>query len=298
MAFLTNPIYLSARLRWMVSHLAWWQRRDRSSDWADTSVLCEPCWLWDGLGPCRGGTKVCLKWVESWELSFAAHTIHRDSHSWGFALPAESWPCSWPQWVWLDPKIHKLFLVGGPLGKLQFVSAGEHHWKSLVAMIDHSGGLKGKPRWSHPEIVSQNPRMNQDRGTTASGLSPKTVCSNCHRGPWACVCYQTPSTSLIPVPASSPNHLCPWSPPWQVTLVFDLFLLVELLDVSWIGFHCFSQWMLIPAPMATSAVDPGSGAKSKAFKLPLVTCWLYQSGHITIRKPSLRGWRDSLRLAL
>ena len=120
MAFLTNPIYLSARLRRMVSHLAWWQRRDWSRDWADTSVLCEPCWLWDVLGPCSGGTRVCLKWVESRELSFAAHTIHGDSHSWGFALPAESWPCSWPQWLWLDPKIHKFFLVGGPLGKLQF----------------------------------------------------------------------------------------------------------------------------------------------------------------------------------
>ena len=110
------------------------------------------------------------------------------------------------------PKSTNSSLWAGLLGNCSLVSAGEHHWKSLVAMIDHSGGLKGKPRWSHPKIVSQNPRMNQDRGTTASGLSPKTVCSNCHRGPWACVCYQTPSTSLIPVVVSSPNHLCPWSP--------------------------------------------------------------------------------------
>ena len=61
-----------------------------------------------------------LNWAESRELSSAAHTIHGDSLSWGFALLAGSWLCSWPQWVWLDPKMHKLFIVGGPLGKLQF----------------------------------------------------------------------------------------------------------------------------------------------------------------------------------
>ena len=120
-------------------------------------------------------------WAESQKPSSSSHTVHGDSLSWGFAPPAGIWPCSWPQWVWLDPKIHKLFLVGGPLGKLQFGISS--HWKSLVTTTDHSGGLKGKPWWSRPEVVSRNTRVNQGQGTTASGRSPKTVCSNCHRGP-------------------------------------------------------------------------------------------------------------------
>ena len=110
------------------------------------------------------------------------------------------------------PKCTNSSLWVSLLGNCSLALTGECPWKSLVVMIDHSGGLRGKPWWSHPEIVSQNPSMNQDQGTTASGLSPKTVCSTVleAHGP-VCAC-QIPSTSLIPVPASSPNHLCPWIP--------------------------------------------------------------------------------------
>lgn len=129
------------------------------------------------------------------------------------------------------PKCTNSSLWVGLLGNCSLALTGECPWKSLVVMIDHSGGLKGKPRWSHPEIVSQNPSMNQDQGTTASGLSPKTVCSNCLRGPWACVCL--PDTLKFSDSGSSLfSKLLVSLDAWRVTLVLDLFLLGEFLDVS------------------------------------------------------------------
>lgn len=53
-------------------------------------------------------------------------------------------------------------LWAGLLENCSLALAGEGNWKGLVATIDpFSGKLKGKPWWSHGNVVSQNARMSQ-----------------------------------------------------------------------------------------------------------------------------------------
>lgn len=74
-----------------------------------------------------GGPECGLSWSRKPRPPSVAHITRLDSLSWGFAptLPVLGASLAVAEWLWFDPNIRQLFLVGGPFGKLLFgVSRG------------------------------------------------------------------------------------------------------------------------------------------------------------------------------